>query len=323
MSTDATTQNTNPAPASPAASPAPANPAPASPAGGAAPASGAIDLLAGGQKPAAPPAPANDAPWFEAIEGASDELKAHLRGKAYSDVRAALESGMAGDRVLRDRNAMVGPVAGREAEWDGWEKLGWKRNEADYRLTAPKVPEGFDYDPQFEQAFAKLAHQHRVPLGAAQALFSGTTEYFIKGVAGLAEAEAAASQKALDGLKADWGADFDKRLEAARRVVTGLDLPKETIGTLEKAAGGNVAVLQLFDRLAPLFREDTLVTSAGGGGLPRSVEGVRAEIQRLKGDAAFVQSLSNGRDPNHTANARRWDELNGRLGALMDGRSAP
>ncbi len=241
-------------------------------------------------------APASAAPWYAPFNLDEPSVR-FIEDRKFNDMGTLLKSAQEADRVARSRNVLEKPDPANVKEWNGWSELGWKPKFDEYALKRPQTPESFAYMPGFEDAVRKIAHENRVPLGAAQALLDGLTDYAVKEVDAMDAKGIRANADLANKLKADWGGNYDRNVEMARRAARHLGVGIEEQGELE-AVMGSARLLALFQKIGTAIGEDTLVTSAGSA-LPENVETLRAELRRLQSDKDFMASLKNSRAPNH------------------------
>lgn len=252
-------------------------------------------------------------PWYGAIEDA--DLKAFLTGKNAPDMLTGLKSWMHADKVARDRNVLSAP-GDDPLQWDGWQKLGWEPDASKYKLEAPKV-DGMDLDPGLFDAYSKAAHELRIPGKQAEALFGKAFGYMAEQVKALETSGAGALQRTEETLRKDWGADYDRNRELAARAMRTVGLGMDDAGQLDQLLGAP-AMVQLFHKIGGLFGEDRLVTADGAGSaLPRTVDGLEAELARLHADQNWMKAFSDPRHPNHAnANAQRQRLLQAKARAM-------
>lgn len=210
---------------------------------------------------------ANATPWYGEIPADRAELREWVENKGYKDPLAALESawnleklaGAPPDQIIRL------PKPDDAQGWEGvWNRLGRPEKPEDYELP---VPEGDDGE------FAKLAsqwfHAAGVPKRAAQKIAEMVNQHVASQLqARRAELEQEAERQ-LDALKQEWGTEWDKRREFARRGFAtygkqaGLD--EGDLAALE-AAIGTAKMLKLFVALGETTGEHEFGAGGEGGG---------------------------------------------------------
>lgn len=157
------------------------------------------------------------------------------------------------------------------------------------------VPESADgYELGGEGEFAKTAagwfHANGIPKAAGQALAKAWSDHFSAQIKAQDEAAQAESQKALEALKGEWGQDFEKRSEFARRGLkaygekAGLD--EHDLTGLEQVLG-TAKMLRMFHALGETTGEATFAGGQGSGALsPHAAKQKMEEIRekRIKGE---------------------------------------
>lgn len=206
----------------------------------------------------------SSAPWYGEIPAdRPQEFREWISNKGFKDPLSALESyhnaekllGAPADQIIRL------PKADDAQAWEGvWAKLGRPEKPEGYELP---VPEGDDGE------FAKLAsqwfHAAGVPKAAAQAIAKAANEHAAAQMKTQKEALEREANQQLEALKTEWGAEFDKRAEFAKRGLAaygkkaGLD--DNDLGVLEHAIG-TAKMIRLFAALG----ETTAEHDFGGGG---------------------------------------------------------
>lgn len=260
---------------------------------------------------------AYDGPWYgDPALGLDDEVKTLYGSRNTPTLADALKTGAHAFKIAQDRNAHPLPTdLAKLTEWDGWGKLGVPEKLDDYKLARPDiVKDAKDYDTGFEARMRETAHKLRIPPLQAQGLYNDIAGYFSEALKADETAKADAVKAEVDAVRKEWGAEFDARLESGKAAAKALGLDEAAIGKVTEAFGSNATVLKLFGKLGELMKEDKLVTNEGGNAPALNSEAaVRAEMNRLKADKAFVNSLSETRDPLHAENNARWDRLLARL----------
>jgi hypothetical protein len=241
-------------------------------------------------------------PWYKPLgldPEADKDVVEFLGAKNFPDVKVALRSHIEADRVARSRNVFEKPEKGKEAEWKGWSDLGWVEDPSKYVFqNKAKVPEGFKYDQAMEDELRTAAHEARVPLAAAEKLRDKMVELQMKALDG-ARAKGAKSAADLQAeLDANWGADKDHNVALAQRAMKAVGVNVDDAAELEKIVGAP-RLVEMFHTLAGKLGEQNLPGDAGDAALPASVEGLRAELNRLHGDRDFMTAFNDERHPQH------------------------
>lgn len=222
------------------------------------------------------------------VAGEHKAMAEFIEGKGFTDVPAMLKSHMEADRLLRDRGMIERPNPEKLGEWKGWTELGWKENADDYVFGDPEgLPEGFQYDKTMEDNLRKIAHEERVPLATAQKLRNALLKHQADQVEQIRQAGARDEQEMTAALQEAWGADRERNTETARRAFQAFaekaGVNRDQVAELNRAIG-NAPMLKMFHAIGQLMGEQALPPGSGGGagGLPTTIAGVRAEMNRFE-----------------------------------------
>lgn len=267
-------------------------------AGGAAAGAAADGAAAGGAASAGHP-DAGGNWWGKADYGFDDATRQFFAGKNYPDEKTALASLPLADKMARDRNVIAKPDPAKLGEWEGWQALGWKESAEDYAKEFKKPDNaGPINDLIFDQAI-KAGHKHKAPPAVVQSIYAEVTAAMNQMQAD-AETQAAGEIKKLDtALRGEWGADYDRKREIAKRGMEYAGIGAEDAKALDEAMG-SPAMVKHFAEFGELLGEDRLVRNdTGGGQLPASIDGLRAELNRLQGDTDFMAKFKDARHPQH------------------------
>lgn len=271
--------------------PAPAAAAPAAPASGPAPA----------------PAPASPGVWHEAIDEAT---RGWATGRGYklddpADVaRHALQGHYNAEKLIGlDRAGRTLVLPKDDATADEWGQFYGKLG----RPGAPKdynIPEDLKADP-VATAFAEAAHK----AGYTGKQFESALQFVTDAATKAQEAEAAAAEAkavaAVEGLRSEWGGEFELRSEAARRAVRELGLSKEDAGAIEKTLGVDRAAKLMFEIGKRLLEPSAEGMTGGSSKFGPSPVEAKSRIEALKRDTEFGKRLMTG---DSSAKAE-WDRL--------------
>jgi hypothetical protein len=233
-----------------------------------------------------------DKPWYGDFGAdAEPEFKQFVTSKAYADPMTALRSHWNAEKLVgapADQIVKL-PKADDKAGWDGvWNKLGRPEKPDGYELPLPAGDDG-----SFGKTAANWFHQAGVPKQAAQSITKAWNEH-INGVVAKQrqDAEAKATGE-LNALKTEWGNDFTKNEEFARRGLreygkrAGLD--DTDLGTLEYAIG-TTKMLKLFKALGESTKEGDFHNDEGGN---NNLGGTTPAAARTKIDEAREKRMKN------------------------------
>jgi hypothetical protein len=235
------------------------------------------------------------------------------KGKNYPDLKTALTSLRHADTIARDRNVLPKPNPEKMAEWEGWETLGWKKDVKDYQVKPPALKDGQVLDQAMFNSFTQDAHELRIPLPAAQALFEKQFGKAYERIAAMDAAGAGAKAELETSLKAKWGDKYDGEVDLSKRAMRAFGVGMDDSAELEKMIG-SPRMVELFNGLAKRIGEDKLVD--GGHTGATSPQAARSQRMALEADPAWMKIFQ---DPSHPQNknyvAQRQTLLNAEAGA--------
>jgi hypothetical protein len=153
------------------------------------------------------------------------------------------------------------------------------------KLGVPEKPEGYELPltegdkGEFAKQVSAWFHEQGVPKAAAQAIAGKWNEYFGGMIKAEEDAAKAESEKQLATLKSEWGGDFDKNSEFARRFLRAIGWDDPKVGAYERAFG-TASMLKDFHAFGAKFQEAPL--AGGGGGTPSFTMSKQAAQTKLE-----------------------------------------
>jgi hypothetical protein len=207
----------------------------------------------------APAAGASNADWFPA------EHKDYVANKGWKNPADVLTSAINLEKLIGADKAgrtVVLPKDDKDAE--GIKafraKLGVPEKPEEYELPLAEGDKG-----EFAKTVAGWFHAQGVPKSAAQAIAKQWNEH----IGGIVKAEQDAakieSEKQLGTLKGEWGGDFEKNSEFARRFLRASGWDDAKVALYEQTFG-TAAMLKDFHAFGSKFQESPLAGGQGGGG---------------------------------------------------------
>ena len=189
------------------------------------------------------------------------------------------------------------PVPNKHATDEDW-------NEVFKRLGAPDTPEGYQYnikdqemDSQQISEFNKTAHK----LGLLPKQAEGLVKFYNEMNGNIASSqEEAAAQAQLNvetELKKEFGPQYNKRLDQAKRLAVnslGQDFLENTYLKDGSRLGDNLTVIKAFSNLANKLSEDEIVK--GDGSEYMTAKDIEKEINELTQEGSAYWSKTH---PNH------------------------
>lgn len=164
------------------------------------------------------------------------------------------------------------------------------------RLGVPADPNGYELklpddfpDPDFVNVAAPLLHKHNIPKGAGQALIADFTASVKAAEAARIEAETKEFERQETQLKTDWGADFDRNVEIARRGMAKFGFTADVIDAIETKAGF-ASVIKAMHAAGLAVGEGKFIDDKDSGAkFGESLADLNAARSKLYNDPAWAQ----------------------------------
>ena len=196
------------------------------------------------------------------------------------------------------------PVPNKHATEEDW-------NEVFKRLGAPGSPDDYKYDfkdqemdSQQVQEFNKTAHRLGLLPKQAEGLIKFYNEMNVNNAASQEEAAAQAQMNVEAELKKEFGPQYNKRLDQAKRLAVnslGQDFLENTYLKDGSRLGDNLNVIKAFSDLADKLSEDPIIQ--GDGTSYMTAKDIEKEITEL------TQEGSAYWDKNHINHQKAVDEV--------------
>ncbi|QIZ21567.1 capsid assembly protein [Candidatus Pelagibacter giovannonii] len=189
------------------------------------------------------------------------------------------------------------PVPNKHATEEDW-------NEVFKRLGAPDKPEDYKYnikDQELDSSqvseFNKTAHQLGLLPKQAEGLIKFYNEMNGNNAASQEEAAAEAQLQTETELKAEFGPQFNKRLDQAKKLAVnslGSEFLENTYLKDGSRLGDNIKVIKAFSELAEKLSEDEIIK--GDGSEYMTAKDIEKEINELTQEGSAYWSKTH---PNH------------------------
>ena len=196
------------------------------------------------------------------------------------------------------------PVPNKHSTDEDW-------NEVFKRLGAPGSPDDYKYDfkdqemdSQQVQEFNKTAHRLGLLPKQAEGLIKFYNEMNVNNAASQEEAAAQAQMNVEAELKKEFGPQYNKRLDQAKRLAVnslGQDFLENTYLKDGSRLGDNLTVIKAFSSLADKLSEDPIIQ--GDGSSYMTAKDIEKEITEL------TQEGSAYWDKNHINHQKSVDEV--------------
>lgn len=213
------------------------------------------------QEQAASPAAQSVPEW---ASGFDESTVGYIQNKGWESPEQLLQSYRSLEKFQggsKDLVEVPGVDANPEEMNAFYDRLGRPASAADYGL---ELPEGGDENMM--NWFAETAHRYGLSQKQTQALFN---EYNEMGASVMRQAEHDLGLKAEEDigmLKKEWGADYDRMVDAGRLAANGLGYGAEELSALE-AKMGTADMMKLFATIGQKIGEDNFVSGEGSQGL--------------------------------------------------------
>ena len=196
------------------------------------------------------------------------------------------------------------PVPNKHATEEDW-------NEVFKRLGAPSDPNDYKYDLKDQemdseavQQFNKTAHRLGLLPKQAEGLIKFYNEMNVNNAASQEEAAAQSQMNVEAELKKEFGPQYNKRLDQAKRLAVnslGQDFLENTYLKDGSRLGDNLTVIKAFSSLADKLSEDPIIQ--GDGSSYMTAKDIEKEITEL------TQEGSAYWDKNHINHQKAVDEV--------------
>lgn len=265
------------------------------------------------EPPATPPATPSAGKWWEKDIFTNDDREyLTARGLTVEDPLEVLPKIVQAHRNAEKRlGAPADQLLSKPKE--GQDLGEWRRENADlfgvpeapdkYEIEKPKLPDGVEWDGEFEAKAREVAHANGLGAKDLQA-FVGL---YAEKIAALDEAAntdlATANAEMMTALQKDWGDQTTARVAVAQQAAqaiaqdAGLDADAmQNLAMALKPKVGDAGIIRLFHAIGEKMGEDTLkgLNTGGGFGMtPAQARQKLAELQSPEGDFGKAYAAGN------------------------------
>lgn len=261
-----------------------------------APAASADTAAAAGAAPPAAAAPAS--PWGDL----PDNLKAVVANKGWKSPADAAKSYDELFRFVGADKAGRGLVLPDPAKSTPEEIAAFRQKAASVAGGVPDKVEGYEFklpedfpDPEFAALAGNVMLKRGIPKADAQGIMADVVEH----LTAAHQAQQAAEDKEFkaqdEALKAEWGVDYEKKREMARRAVAALGAPEEVMDLMDdylrgKGKPGTADVVRWFAGLGEKVGEGKFIDAGSdAGNFAESHDTLIAQRSKLVSDKAWAQ----------------------------------
>ncbi len=229
-----------------------------------------------------------NAPW---TEGFSEDTQAYVTNKGWENPSSLLDSYRNLEKFQGGSKNLVeipGEDANDEAMATFFDKLGRPGSPEQYGL---ELPEGGDADMM--NWFTNTAHRYGMSQKQTKAMYNEFNEMSSNRMDNFQHETKLRNEQEIEGLKKEWGAEFDTNLNSGRRAVSALGYTEESLSTLEDKLGTG-EMMKLFSQIGSKMGEDAFVGGDASAGFGSSPAQAQAQIAELKGDQQFMDRYLSG-----------------------------
>ena len=246
-----------------------------------------------------------------------EELRTEPSLATFKDTGALAKSFVEAQKLIgAKRFSLPGEKAGA-AEWDTfYNQIGRPDTYDKYETVALKDEKGavlLSPDPKEADELKKFFHQQGFTGKQAKAMQEYALKHFHEQSSLAKTAAEVKTQESLNGLRQEWGSNFDTKVDVARSVIRkfGGEQSADVLKFLDDSGlGNNAQLVRLFSTIGESVMEDS--GRRGGAGIDLPVNsGTRAqtEIANLSMDKDFQAALGDPRNVGHDAAVTRWTNL--------------
>ena len=185
-------------------------------------------------------------------------------------------------------------------------------------LGRPEDHEGYnlgDYEPETTAGFRELAHQIGLNNEQANILFDS----YINSINSQEELESQDFDQFqvenTQALQEEWGGNFDKNVELARRAFMNFATPEAVEIMEETGLGNHPEILKVFSRIGELLQEDSVLPGTStpilGGMNPAQAQ---ESFNSKMADSEFRTAYLDGFHPNHARAVEEITKLHSYMG---------
>lgn len=231
-----------------------------------------------------------NAKWYESL-GLADENIGVIQTKGWENADALISSYRELEKHIgADKNDFIKMPKVVDGETPDY-------SEIFARLGRPETAEGYELaDSDFAKAARETLFKNGITKSQAKELESWITEYSANAQKAAEEARSIEldlkAKNAIESLKKEWGADFDKNQALAQSAVREFGISDEVLDALGDAAGADV-ISKLFLALAKQSDSNAPLTGYKSGG-DESKEMAALKLSEMRNDATIMQKLIDG-----------------------------
>lgn len=264
---------------------------------------------AGGEQQGGEPPVSGGENWVESIQ--NEELRGMIEKKGYKtpeDVAEAYRNMV----KLHGRSPDVIGLPDSDDDADGWNQVYSRLGRPDTPDNyAYEAPEGLDVNEDYLNAIRAKAHEVGISQKQFEALAAANDGFIRQTLESQQKESSELNEEQIAALKKDFGGEtaFNEASQAGLRAAKALGLDEGTLDALDSSMGVAPVMKLLATIGKKVATEDQFLEGIDVDGKGMSQAAAKAELNRLKSDAAFQNSLVSPMDANHKANLAKWQDL--------------
>lgn len=240
-----------------------------------------------------------------------DDLKTNPALQAYTDVASLAKSHIHAQSLIGKKGVFVPTEKASEDDWKAFYK---NVGQPELDKFDVKLPEGVQVRPEFVKGFKENAHKAGLLPKQAQGLIDWYLQHEQTTVAADQKDQKAQAEAAVEGLRKEWGAGFDKQVALAKMGIKELGGEEFQAHLVKIGVASDPLVAKFMAKVGALLGEDKLVGD-GSGKFGQTNSELQNEIEKLQVHPAYADS----RHGDHARVNREMESLYQKMYASKTG----
>jgi hypothetical protein len=241
------------------------------------------------------------------------EYKGHPSLAPIKDMGGLVKSFISAQEMVGKNKVVLPGENATEQDWaEFYGKLGRPESPDKYGIAPPKdLPEGFQVNEEYLKTLGTLFHKHGLTTKQAQALFNDLNGVAVESFKKESETSTASRTEAMAKLRTDFGAQFDIKIDAARRAVSAFVSDEQKQWLAESGLGSDHNMIRIFSEVGMKLAEHSTEGGGDGGGFGSNLSPsqAQAEITQLQSDSEFMKQYMDQYHPQHAVAVKRMESL--------------
>ena len=251
-----------------------------------------------------------DAPIDDWKASLSDDIRSDPSLADIKDTDNLAKSYIHAQKMIGKNRIALPDDNATDSDWGSfYDSLGRPGNPEDYKFgERPTMPDGMEYDENFEKTYKELSHKVGLSPKQAKELYDGYNDYVNSQTMLQGENAAAQNSQWVEQVKKEFGKAYDERVDLARRAVDtyGDGELKQWLDSC--GMGNNPMMLRMFSKMGEGLAEGRS-DSAQQRSFTMTPEQAKQEIARYNRDTDFMTAYSSGDHQGHEAAVSKMDSL--------------